>query len=325
MNFAVIGSNFISDWFLEAGKLCDGFVPHTIYSRTEERAREYGEKHGFLKYTSSLKTLVADPEIDAVYVASPTACHAEQAIQMLKAGKHVLCEKPVASNLKELLQMEQAAKENGVVLLEAMRPEYSPVTQILRENLSKLGQIRRVSLRYCQYSSRYDKFKEGIIENAFKPEFSNGAIMDIGVYAIHMMVSLFGCPERVLSDVVKLRNGVDGAGSLLLGYDGFQGEIAYSKITNNTVWSEIQGENGNMLIDKISNPGRVEICYRSGEKEVLSEEAPRQDMQYEIQYFMSCVESGRFPEEDLRKTEMTMKLIDEVREQAGIVFPADCL
>ena len=325
MRFAVIGSNFISDWFIEAGKTCEKFELGMIYSRTEQRAKEYAARHQAKLWTTSLEEVASSSQIDAVYVASPTMCHAQQAAQMMKAGKHVLCEKPMTSNLKEFRFLKQTAEENGVVLLEAMRPEYSPGAEVIRNHLQLLGKIRRVSFRFCQYSSRYDKFKAGIVENAFNPKLSNGAVMDIGVYPIHMMVSLFGKPERVIADVIKLENGVDGAGSLLCSYDGFQGEIAYSKITDCFVPSEIQGENGSMLIDKISNPGRIEICYRNGRREVILEQAPEHDMRYEILRFMDYAEKNQFPKEDLEKTEMTMEVIDEIRRQADIVFPADCL
>ena len=70
------------------------------------------------------------------------------------------------------------------------------------------GTIRRISFQYAKYSSRYDKFKEGIIENAFNPAFSNGALMDIGVYCVHPLVRLFGMPKKIIADSLLLSNGV---------------------------------------------------------------------------------------------------------------------
>ena len=95
------------------------------------------------------------------------------------------------------------------------------------ENLQKLGKIRRVTFQMCQYSSRYDKFKNGIIENAFRPELSNGSLMDIGVYCVHPMVKILGKPDRVMASCVKLHNGVDGMGTILASYDeqGAQAEL----------------------------------------------------------------------------------------------------
>lgn len=323
MKFAIIGSNYISDWMLDAGALCPGFEPYALYSRTQARAREYGDKRGIPVRYTDLDALAADPAVEAVYVASPTCCHAAQSIQMLRAGKHVLCEKPVCSNERELKAMIAAARERHVVLLEAMRSEYTPGFAAVRDNLPKLGALRRATLRFCQYSGRYDNFKKGIIENAFKPELSNGAIMDIGVYVIHAMVSLFGSPQWMQADVIKLSNGADGAGSLIFHYEDMQGEIAYSKITNSSIPSEIQGEDGNMLIDHIQNPEKVEIRYRDGRSETLFDQPVPHNMRYEITRFMQYAQRGAFPEEDLRKSLDTMAAIDAIRERAGIRFPAD--
>ena len=113
---------------------------------------------------------------------------------MINYGKHVLCEKPVCSNREELDILTQAAKEQGVVFMEAMKNVHSPGFYAMMDNLHKIGTIRRATIQYCQYSSRYDKFKNGIIENAFNPKLSNGALMDIGSYCIHFLASLFGKP-----------------------------------------------------------------------------------------------------------------------------------
>ena len=209
INFAVIGTNFITDRFLEAASSVPEFCLKAVYSRTMERAQDYARRHGAGRTFDSLDDLAACPDVDAVYVASPNCCHAAQSIQMMKAGKHVLVEKPVASNLREFRQMKETALEKGVILLEAMRSVFSPGFEAVRENLRELGTIRRVSFQFCQYSRRYDKFKNGIIENAFRPEMSNGALMDIGVYCVHPLADLFGMPERIKSSSLKLSNGFE--------------------------------------------------------------------------------------------------------------------
>ncbi|MDR1373375.1 MAG: Gfo/Idh/MocA family oxidoreductase, partial [Treponema sp.] len=132
MRFGIIGTNFVSEWLLAAGKDCSGFEPAAIYSRTSGRAREFGEKYGATYSFSSLENLAAGP-IDAVYIASPTACHCKQALLMLGAGKHVLCEKPMASNTKELEAMLAAPRGRGLGVLVAVRPAFNPVLIRLQE------------------------------------------------------------------------------------------------------------------------------------------------------------------------------------------------
>ena len=242
---------------------------------------------------------------------------------MLKGDKHVLCEKSIASNQREFEEMRKAALENQAVLLEAMRSVYSPGFQAVRENLHKLGKIRRVSFQYCQYSRRYDNFKKGIIENAFNPALSNGALMDIGVYCVHPLVSLFGKPERVVTSSLKLSNGIDGAGTILVEYPEFQGELLYSKITDSRVPSQIQGEEGTMVIREIPDPQEITIYYRSGKTENLEITRTENNMVYEVREFLRLIEEKDYNHKYLENSRLEMELMDEVRRQQRIVFPAD--
>lgn len=114
-------------------------------------------------------------EIDAVYIASPNSFHAKQAIICMNQGKHVLCEKSIASKSTELREMVETAKRNNVVLMEALKTTLLPNFQAIQSNLHKIGEIRRYFASYCQYSSRYDAYKEGTILNAFNPVFSSGS------------------------------------------------------------------------------------------------------------------------------------------------------
>jgi len=266
MKFATIGTSSITDSFIKAGQLCEEFKLSAVYSRSKLRASEYAAKYEVQKSYDSLEDLACDKDIDAVYIASPTSFHAAQAIQMLKAGKHVLCEKPIASNEKELEAILEAAAEANRVVLEAMRSVFMPSFKTIQDNLCKLGKIRRVTFTYCQYSSRYDKFKAGIVENAFNPAYSNGALMDIGVYCVHALVKLFGVPQNINADGIILSNGIDGAGTITANYRDFQAELLYSKITNSYNFSEIQGEDACMVIDKINWPQNIKIIYRTGEE-----------------------------------------------------------
>ena len=323
INFGVIGTNVITERFLEAGKDAEGFCLRGVYSRSREKAVDFARKHGADLAFDSLEDMASCKEIDAVYVASPNSLHASQSIQMLKGGKHVLCEKPIASNQREFEEMKKVALEKRRILLEAMRSVYSPGFQAIRENLHKLGKIRRVSFQYCQYSRRYDNFKKGIIENAFNPALSNGALMDIGVYCVHPLVSLFGKPEKVISSSLKLSNGIDGAGTILTEYPDFQGELLYSKITDSRVPSQIQGEEGSLVIREIPDPQEVVLYYRDGRTETL--EIPRTENKrvYEIREFLRLIREKRYSHEYLENSQMEIELMDEVRRQQKIFFPAD--
>ncbi|MEH7234979.1 Gfo/Idh/MocA family protein [Bacillus sp. JJ1562] len=325
IRFGVIGTNWITDAFLEAANSIEDFSLTAVYSRTEERAKEYAEKYQVPYTFTSIEEMAQSDVLDAVYIASPTSFHASQAIILLNHGKHVLCEKPMASNTKELKEMIQAAKKNQVLLMEALKSGFLPSYSSIRENLHKIGPVRRYFASYCQYSSRYDAYKEGTILNAFKPEFSNGSLMDIGVYCVYPMVQLFGRPDLIKASGLMLDSGVDGEGSILAHYKEMEGMMMFSKITNSYIPSEIQGENGSILIDKISSPEKVEIHYRDGRVEDISILPEQHTMYYEAREFIELVKKGLLEStvNSYENSLAVMEILDEARNQMGLVFPAD--
>lgn len=323
IRFATIGTNFIVRWFLEAAAMSSELLYAASYSREEEKAKAFAAEYGASRYCTDLQELAESKDVDAVYIASPNSLHFEQSILMLSHGKHVMCEKTITSNSQELNKLIEVADRNNVVLLEAMRSVFDPGFAVIQENLKRLGKIRRVSFQYCQYSSRYDKFKNGIIENAFDPSFSNGALMDIGVYCIHPLVKLFGLPQKIISDAILLHNGVDGAGTILARYDEMQAELIYSKISDSYIPSQIQGEDGTLVIEDIPNPRKVTFYGRNGECEVLVSHMPELNLIYEIQEWIEQIKGHRDWHEPMKASLMELQVMDEVRRQLSIKFPAD--
>lgn len=323
VRFAVIGTNFITRWFLEAAALCPEVSLQAVYSRRMETARAFNQDYRAPLLFDDLDALAACDEVDAVYIASPNAFHAPQAVKLLRAGKHVLVEKPAASNYPEVKAMADAAAQHGVVFLEAMRNAFTPGFATIRDNLHKLGAIRRVTAVYCQYSSRYDRFKQGEVLNAFRPELSNSALMDIGVYCVHPVVKLFGPPKRIKASSILLENGFEGAGTILADYGEMQADILYSKITDSHLPSEIQGEKGCMVIRRFNRMEDIKIVYRDGREEQLSVPACEKAMKYEIQTFADAVAGREDITECTRASLSAAAVMDEARRQAGVRFPAD--
>lgn len=323
VRFAVIGTNQITDNFIAAAKLCKNFELVAVYSRTRARAVQYGSKHQIPFIYDDLEELATSKEVDAVYVASPNSLHAAQSIRMLQGKKHVLCEKTIASNKKELVGMLKAAEDNGVILLEAVRSVFDPGFKAIQDNLGKLGKIRRATFQYCQYSSRYDNFKNGIVENAFNPAFSNGALMDIGVYCIHPLVKLFGMPQKIWGDALILHNGVDGAGTILVKYEDMQGELIYSKIASSRLPSQIQGEKGCMIIKEIPDTKELTLIYNDGSREEIAIDKYDNNMYYEVEELIRLIQTQSNAQQHNQYSLMQLTIMDEVRKQMGITFPAD--
>ena len=322
IRFGMIGTGKIAEKFWQANRYGKDFELTAVYSRTLERARQFGFQKGQLQYFDDLEAFANSDCIDAVYVASPNCCHYEQVMTLLKAGKHVLCEKPMASNLKEAQEMFAEAEKKNLILLEGMRSIYAPSFQKMIPYMETLGTIRRATLQYCQYSSRYDNYKRGIVENAFKPELSNGALMDIGVYVVSCMIRLFGAPKSIKASGIKLHNGVDGAGTILMEYPDMIGEAIYSKITDSAMPSQIQGEDASMLVQEIENVKDLRIV-RKGVVQSIHFEQSDNILNYETQEFIKMIKTGMGWEKSKEITLETMKVLDEARKQLHIVFPAD--
>jgi len=325
IRFGIVGTSGITENFLKGAAKARDFELVGVYSRELDKAKAFGEKQGARLFFDSLEEMAICEEIDAIYIASPNFMHARQAITCLEKGKHVLCEKAFASNSKEVKAMIEAAKENNVVLMEAMKTTVNPNFKALMDNIHKIGKIRRYFASYCQYSSRYDKYKEGIVLNAFKKELSNGALMDIGIYCIYPMVILFGKPESLKADAIMLESGIDGQGSILFNYKDMNGVVQYSKIANSYLPSEIQGEEGSIIIDKINGPTNIKIRYRDGHEEDISVDQEADDMCYETEEFINVIKSGGKTSKinSLETSLNVSEIMESARGQIGLEFPAD--
>ncbi|MFZ2463449.1 MAG: Gfo/Idh/MocA family oxidoreductase [Caldibacillus thermoamylovorans] len=293
MRFGIIGTNWITDRFLKAAKQHPEFTLEAVYSRTEERAKSFAEKYGVKHTFTNLTDMFQSGVIDAVYIASPNKLHAEQSILAMTNGIHVLCEKPAVTSLEEMDKVINASKTNNVTFMEAMKSTIMPTFVNIKKNLDKIGPIRRLVFHYNQYSSRYDNYKKGIVENAFKPELGNGAKMDLGVYCIAPIIHLVGEPKSVLKNNYLLSTGADGQGSMIFVYDEFEAVIMYSKIGDSFLPSEIQGEQGVIEIQKASDPKHALLKYRNGEIEDLTVEHQFDTMYYELEEFINTVKAGK--------------------------------
>jgi predicted dehydrogenase len=325
VRIGIVGTNWITDMFLKGALKVEGFSLTAVYSRTKEKAEEFALKYGIEHKFTNLEQMAKSDAIDAVYIATPNSLHAKQSILFLENGKHVLCEKPCASNTKELKEMVETARKYKVLLMEAMKTTFYPNFKSIQDNLYKIGTIRRMTAVKNQYSSRYNSFLDGALPNAFNPELSNGSIMDIGVYCIYPIVFLFGPPDSYTASCYKLNSGVDGGGTILMNYKDKEAVVMHSKITNSSLPSEILGEKGSILIDSISSPTKVEIEYIDGTKEDITRPQDKHAFCYEVEEFIRLIKEGN-TESSINTFELSlqvMEILTGARKQMGITFPAD--
>lgn len=318
MRFGIIGTNFISDWFCEALSRTSCATAAAVYSRTMEKGTEFAARHDIPCHFDNLDAMLAS-DIDAVYVASPTFMHGTQAIAAMRAGKHVLVEKMMASSYEIAAEMRSVAEQSGVVLLEAMRPAFDPSSEAIRHAISKIGRLRRAHLEYCQYSSRYDSFRSGRVLNAFDPGICNSALADIGIYPLHMALYYFGSPNAVSARSVLLDNGFEGAGEMLMEYDGMLCNVSYSKINDGRGVSVIEGEDGSVVFDRVNGPRRIELCLRGETPRMVEFEYVEKNMVFEIEAFYRAAECGCEYKHHLDRSVEAARIATEVYRLGGAI------
>ena len=320
MRFAVIGTNFISDNFAEAVKDVENAEITAVYSRQKATGVAFADRHGIKQVFNDYEEMLSRGGFDAVYVASPTLLHEKHSVLAMEAGYHVLCEKMMAPTLDDFYSMKSRSENTGKVILEAMRPSFDPAYEFVKEAVLKIGKIRRADLRFCQYSSRYDRFKAGILTNAFDPKMKNSALSDIGIYPLNIAISLFGSPKSISSSSVFLHNGFEGEGTALLEYDDMLATISYSKITEGVIPSIIEGEYGTLIIDKLTAPTKITLSMRGLDKEDIWISSCKNNMKYEIEAFCLMCE-GKKPHKDyLDITERTQIIVDKIYKRNGIDY-----
>lgn len=320
IRFGIVGTNWITERFIAAGKQHEEFKITAVFSRSEEKGQAFIKKHQLQLAFTDISEMAKHDEIDAVYIASPNALHAEQALLFMENGKHVLCEKPFASNSTEVSQMIQKAEQEGVVLMEAMKSTFMPNFLTVKEHLHKIGPVRSYFSSSCRYSVFYDDLKNGSLPNLFNPALSGGALMDLGVYTIAPLVALFGRPTSIQTTGNLLESGVDGQGHMLLDYDEVKASVMFSCITNSYLPTEIIGEKGTIVVHHISSPKGAEIHYPDGTREDISRQQDYDPMYYEIAEFIQLIQTNTLQSSvnTWENSIITMEILDQARNQMGV-------
>lgn len=266
ISIGVIGTNFVTDMFMKGISLVDGFEVTAVCATREESIARFTAKHPVSQTFLDYQKMAESDSIDAVYLAVPNHLHHEMALYFLDKKISVFCEKPLAVNPLQVREMIEASNQNHTLLQDGIVPLYTENYLKLRENLGNIGRLKRAVFVFGRYSSRYDAYLQGENPPTFRIEYCNGSLVDMGVYCVAVAVGLFGKPVRVLANATKLSNGVDCMGSAIMIYDGFEIVIMHSKVTNSSIVSEIQGEQGNLSIDSISSMENVFLQRRNRDR-----------------------------------------------------------
>lgn len=326
MKLATIGRGAIVDQAYRSFEDLEGITPVAVYSRTMEQAEEFAKKHNVPQAFDDLDTMLASPDIDTVYIASPNSLHVPQARKALEAGKNVILEKPFAATVKEGKELFELAEKNGVMIFEAITSIHTPNFGLLKDNLYRVGQIRECVFNFSQYSRKYARYMEGIVDNVFNPEMDGGALMDINIYNIHLAVALFGKPQSVHYTPLIGWNGIDSSGVLLMVYPDKIITAIGSKDSSCDYLAAIQGETGTLRISKGST-GKMEYVDFVAPATENQNPEPEQisidqglHMTYEFMDFLTALNENNQEMYQAYKEETLAAL--EILEQARAQIPA---
>ena len=221
INVGIIGAGGIVPFFIETTKKVKGFQYVGIAARNEEKLKAVKEKYGISYYSTNNDDILSDPKIDVIYVAVPNSLHYEIGKKALENGKHVIMEKPFCANYAQAKKLIDLANEKGLIIFDAVTMLHMPNYAKIKELTEQVGEIRMVDINFSQYSSRYDKFKKGIVLPAFDRKQAGGALMDLGIYNINFTMGIFGTPKKVAYYANK-KKGIDTSGVLVMDYGNFK-------------------------------------------------------------------------------------------------------
>lgn len=329
LRFGTVGSGWITDEYIHGAKDSGLWELTAVYSRTEERGKEYAAKHGAGKVFTDLREMASSPDINAVYVASPNAFHYEQSKLFLQHGKHVICEKPLCAQADKVRELQNIAEQHGVIFLEAIMFLHLPQRKILEKALTEIGDISMVKLDFCQRSSKLDSYLSGELPNIFNPQLETGALMDLGVYCIYPALALFGKPESVHADILPIRSGLDGSGIVTMRYPDKLITLTYSKLGQAGANSDFQGTKGTVRVNSVSRLAGISLWRKDNTVVPLYGDTDQkyQLMGWEAKDFYRYITE---PETSREEYELCSRLslevsefMEDLRKQLRIRFPSD--
>ncbi|MGI6608499.1 MAG: Gfo/Idh/MocA family protein [Erysipelotrichaceae bacterium] len=321
INIGIVGSGFIVPIFIEAVNNVGGYHIRGIMARKAEVLSALKEKYSIDYYTLDYKEMFDDPEIDAIYLGVPNSDHYFYAKEALSAGKHVIVEKPFCHKYKHAKEIVNLAKEKNLIVYEAITNQSLPNYQKIKELLPEIGDIKLLDINFSQYSSRYDKFKNGITLPAFDFKKAGGSLMDIGVYNIHFVAGLFGKPEKV-HYFANIENGIDTSGVLIMSYPTFEAVCISAKDCKAPLHVLIQGDKA-FIQSNGSSSLLDNVIYKLNKEDGVEYKLNKEDGYfYEFNEFKQLVKNNDLEAaQKLNKhTLLVNGILEEALATAGIIF-----
>ena len=319
-NWGILGTGNIAHKFARALMLLDNAHLHSVGSREGEKAAGFAAEFGFRKSFGSYEEMVADPGVEVVYISSPHSHHLEHTLLALRNGKHVICEKPMSINAREVETMAEEARRQGLFLMEALWPPFQP-SYIKADEILKSGKMGRLIHMRGKFAfvSPYDPELR-----TYNPELGGGALLDIGIYPIMDILRYMGEPESMAASSVLSPTGADESTSVIFKFsDGRMAEAYCSFANMSGVSTELNCEKGNLILSRGRDRNQHLVIELPGDTDDRIFTPPAQGYQYEAMEVMNCLDKGltESPVVPLSFTLALARTLDAVRKKAGIKYP----
>ncbi|XP_061194134.1 trans-1,2-dihydrobenzene-1,2-diol dehydrogenase-like [Saccostrea echinata] len=327
LRWGICGAGLISSDFVSAlmAPPSDAHQVVCIGASSQQRAQSFADKFGIKTAYGSYEEVAKDPNVDVVYIGVIHIYHVALSKQMLKAGKNVLCEKPVGASLAQILEVQQVAKECKKFFMEAVWSRCNPIYRKIKEEVraGNLGEIKHVQ---AQFFVPIDK-----VDRVAKPELGGGALHDIGLYTVQLATMIFNNekPVKITADSTLSDQGVDEDGCITLTYkNGGRAVLLYSTMfqggKNNT--ATIYGTKGTIEIgESFWTP--LEATFPSGKMTIETPSGPvpytfinSGGLRYEADCVKECLEAGKLEcnEVSFADSQAIYQIVDEVVKQTGM-------
>jgi predicted dehydrogenase len=302
--------------------LVEGGEMVAVASRMQQRASDFASEFGIPHAHGSYEALAEDPEVDAVYIATPHSRHAADCILYLEAGKHVLCEKPFTLNAAQARHVFAVATRNDRFIMEALWSRFLPSYETLGQLLSE-DRIGQPLLVEADFGFRSDVNPS---HRHFDLAQGGGALLDLGIYPVQLSTLVFGAPDRITADGNIGRTGVDEDVAAILHHA--VGGLSVLKASIRTAQScagRISGSAGVIEIPAFMHcPDRIILVSPAG-REVFECGWEGEGLRFEIDEVNRCIAAGRTesPRMPPSETLLLQEILDEIRGQLGVVYPGE--
>lgn len=323
IRFGIVGTGTIAHRFAEAIKNVDNAELVAVASRTKENAEKFGCEFDIPARFDSYEKMALSDVIDAAYIAVPHSGHIGCSCLMMNNGKHVLCEKPMAVNSKEAEEMFRCARENNVLLMEAMWARLVPGTIKMLELVENgvLGDILGVEGNFC-----YSMDEDEMDHHVFKRENGGGSLLDVGVYGLNFASWYLGKDIETINAQSDIYNGVDSHTCVLLKYkNGAIADISSAILLRKPNEGYVYGNKGYARLLRFYAPQEIDIYLNNGETVKIPVPYAGNGFEEQIAHFSECVSKG-LKESPVVTHEQTLyitKQMDKIRKITGVEYPQD--